>query len=1101
MTVSYKKSRAGGAAYYTNCMTPGGEKSVDDYYSGSAKEPPGVWYVGPDASGSRACLLGIEDRLAFNLIEGREDVERFHNLTNGFHPEDGYALVQNAGHAERIALHDFTMSAPKSVSTVWSQADTDLKSPIEAAQSDSARTFLDFMSTHSITRTGKGGIHKWSAAMRGALFNHGSSREDDPQLHTHSVMINVVEHSNNKTGALETREMMRWIGAAASLYHADLAWRMHNLGFGIKRKDKLFEIAGVPDDVMKAFSQRREQIVRAVEKRQVELGMTPDAAAASRGLMAMVAIESRDAKNELTREQLQAQWTRRGAALGFTTEEVNALIDTNSAVQNLAEDEIYKNAIQAVDEMTEISAVFAEPALITAVSTYLVGRASPKQIQKAVSELKTRHLLVARSEIEADDRFTTRKMLALEQRMVHLAMRPDAGHALAVFELPGSLNSEQQDATYKACTDHNGVTVIEGAVGVGKTCTMSAIGSAYKAQGYTVTGLASSWTPACNLKESADLEDGRAVTGWINGVRDGSIPLKNKNLIILDVTDMVGSQDMKNVLELAKEHDAKVILLGDTLQQKSVFLGNPLRVIVNRIGTIRIDTIRQQHSAEQRQSVEKFFAGQAADGLKSYIASSSIHIKRDEQQTHALMVKRWSVARSANSDKQHLMLATDRISIAELNRLAHEARKQAGEIISGISVENIDCTRAGQTVEFSVDDEVQLRKNDKNQLIHNRTQGTIVQIENRVLTIKTKTDFVDVSVDDNKWQDRKSGKLALQHAYAMTIYIGQGLTVDHVFVKDGINLDRSAAGFAMSRHRNSCEVFVDAQAKHEARMRVTSADEWKPLSAYTDSECIADIATSWSREREKVSTLDYSNWTTPAGGAVDIELQAKIEAMRSSVSQVKAEIERIRQKSEHGMPLLLLPFQHQPTYLLPEPEQSQEAIEAGVEALIKEGVHEDSINEAFKVGMLIFVDQGASVFCGRRSDGGLANTVIERDGSSAGPQTNQPQLRDRFAPVLKGADDRVDVVRTGLEALHLRSLQLRQGAPRSTIVVSHGREDRLGLPHIRELLEKAQHIERHDQREAKSGIGSPIIKDNQQLAQEQAHIDQGQPLRESARHR
>jgi hypothetical protein len=160
MTVSYKKSGVGGGQYYVDCMTADGSRAVDDYYTGSAKEPPGRWYAGPDADGSRASTLGIVDGLEFGAIEGRENVERFATLVQGFSPEDGHPLVQNAGEAARIAIHDWTASAPKSVSVIWAQADAPLKVRIEAAQEAGAREMLDFLSKHSFTRRGKGGVDK-----------------------------------------------------------------------------------------------------------------------------------------------------------------------------------------------------------------------------------------------------------------------------------------------------------------------------------------------------------------------------------------------------------------------------------------------------------------------------------------------------------------------------------------------------------------------------------------------------------------------------------------------------------------------------------------------------------------------------------------------------------------------------------------------------------------------------------------------------------------------------------------------------------------------------------------------------------------------------
>ena len=232
---------------------------------------------------------------------------------------------------------------------------------------------------------------------------------------------------------------------------------------------------------------------------------------------------------------------------------------------------------------------------------------------------------------------------------------------------------------------------------------------------------------------------------------------------------------------------------------------------------------------------------------------------------------------------------------------------------------------------------------------------------------------------------------------------------------------------------------------------------------------------------------------------MDVKLQVATATMKSSAERARTEIERIRQEGKHGMPLKLFPFQQQAGYRLPEPQQRREAIEAGTQRLLDDGVHEEAIREAFESGALRFNETGDPVFCGRREDGALVGQVIERPGDVL--QKSQPQLRDRFAPVLKAGIERVDVVRTGREALHLRSLQLREEAPLSTIVISHGRADRLGLPHIQKALDEAKHVERLDQSQEQAGQEPPVVQANQQLAQEEARRAQEQQQHESSRQR
>jgi conjugative relaxase-like TrwC/TraI family protein len=307
-------------------MRADGTSRVDDYYSGSAKEPPGRWYVGPAEEGTRFSGLGIVSGAAFVVTENVDDGAAFAALVDGYNPRTGQAMVQNAGKHARIAIHDWTCSAPKSVSVVWSQADAELRAAIDSAQEHGARAFLDVLSLKSYSRRGKDGIVKVAAPLRGAVFDHGSSRDNDPQKHSHCVVFNATERADGTTGALETLELMRWQGAAASIYHATLAWDLRQLGFRIERQENLFEIADVPEHVCQAFSQRRQQIVAAVRAEMVARGLDPETVTWSRGLLQKATTETRSAKNELTREQLLELWHGRGVALGFTAVEAEALL-------------------------------------------------------------------------------------------------------------------------------------------------------------------------------------------------------------------------------------------------------------------------------------------------------------------------------------------------------------------------------------------------------------------------------------------------------------------------------------------------------------------------------------------------------------------------------------------------------------------------------------------------------------------------------------------------------------------------------------------------------------------------------------------------------
>ena len=1057
MVASYKKSGQGGGAYYTNCMTITGEKAVDDYYSGSAKEPPGTWYVGPTGSGSRQSGFGIEDELVFGSIEGREDVDRFGQLVQGFNPEGGANLVQNAGAATRVALHDFTMSAPKSVSVIWSQADPKTKAAIEKAQERGARAHLDFMSRKSYSRQGKDGLIKSRAALRGALFAHGSSREDDPQLHTHAVILNVCERADGTTGALETLEMMRWAGAAASLYHAELAYSIRKIGFKTERVGNLFEVSGVPADVKEAFSQRREQILAAVQAEMDKKGLKGDAADVSRGLLQKATLETRSNKNELTREELEILWKDRGQALGFTEEEIGELISAEPFI-DLSEEELLLEARQAVKALTDTECVFNEPKLVTAVAVHLVGRATTEQILSATSAVIKKDLLKSTmmQRGEKVDIFTTREMVAMERRMLQLANRHDLKHVLAKIDLPASLTLQQAEAAMRACTDTNAVTVIEGAAGAGKTFTMKSIAQQYEANGYTVTGLSLSWVAALNLKKEAELENGKAIEGWLNKLDSREVSLNRKSLVVVDEAGMVGAHYMKRILDHAEKADAKVILLGDTLQQKSVSAGDALRVITNQNGSTRLDQIVRQAREVDRTAVHSFFSGQAADGLKPYLERGAVQILTDEAKTHAAMITDWQASKLVRQGESHLLLAVDKTSVKALNLLAHQARKDAGELGASATFSTMDC-KPGERIEFSVGDDVCLRTNVKSMELYNRMQGQITSIEGRTLKVLIDGKNVNVDTQDKKWQHRDYG-LGLQHAYATTTYASQGLTVQHVFVKDSLSLNRASAGVAMSRHKEECTVYVDRNARWEDKMMREMADKWHPVSQFSDKECLDRLYKSWKAETEKKSTIDFDNWQEDKA-LVRPEVDVKILTVQDARKEATSAIERLRQISKlDGIKAYdTLPYQKNKGFELPEPHTvDQELYRHGFERLAARQISVDVLQDAEKQGFLKFGANGEPVFCGRRpEDNSLVLALSDKN-------TEPEPMRERFPPILHGNPDCVDIVKTPGEALVLWNMQDLEERQRSTVIVSSGRDEALGLAHTQKIIEEAKTVTRYD---------------------------------------
>ena len=228
------------AAYYLESQRS--FRHPNEYYT-AGEEPDGVWW-------NPCGLFGLADG-------GRVDGGDFHRLYHGFAPDGGERLTRNAGSEKRSPGLDMTFSADKSVSALWAIADLELRSEIESAHNDAARaalagTVLRYCAWTRLQE--RDGTRVVAADIMGAMFQHGTSRENDPQLHTHCTIFNAAQtHRDGRYRALHQHPVYAWMKAAGAVYRNALAWNLRDrLGIHMEQygKDNEFtRIAGfAPSD-------------------------------------------------------------------------------------------------------------------------------------------------------------------------------------------------------------------------------------------------------------------------------------------------------------------------------------------------------------------------------------------------------------------------------------------------------------------------------------------------------------------------------------------------------------------------------------------------------------------------------------------------------------------------------------------------------------------------------------------------------------------------------------------------------------------------------------------------------------------------------------
>src|SRR5580698_8256582 len=254
--ISQQDSASGAKRYYATA----------DYYS-EGQELVGSW------GGKGASRLGLE---------GTVDKYSFERLCDNLNPTTGEPLTVRI-RSERTVGYDFTFSVPKSVSLLYAMSgDQGIMDAFRAAVDETMREMESEMKTR--VRRGGQDTDRVTGNMTWAEFIHTTSRPveglPDPQLHAHVFVFNATycdEERRWKAG--QFRDLKRDAPYFQATFRVRLANRLQDLGFGVQRKRDVFEIAGIPADVLKRFSRRTAQIEKAAEekgitdpKRKAELG-------------------------------------------------------------------------------------------------------------------------------------------------------------------------------------------------------------------------------------------------------------------------------------------------------------------------------------------------------------------------------------------------------------------------------------------------------------------------------------------------------------------------------------------------------------------------------------------------------------------------------------------------------------------------------------------------------------------------------------------------------------------------------------------------------------------------------------------------------------
>ncbi|EDX82503.1 hypothetical protein S7335_1207 [Synechococcus sp. PCC 7335] len=268
----------------------------DDYYT---KGDPGI-ESDTQWQGKGATVLGLE---------GTVDAEVFKQLLHGKRPNGASLHSTYIDPKKHRAATDYTFSAPKSVS-IAALIQKDKR--VIAAHDQAVTTALTVLENrYAQTRVRRGpGIRERvnTNNIIAATFRHEMSREQDPQLHTHCVVINSTQLESSKWQSLSNDEIVANQKLLGEIYQNELAVQLRQLGYEIERRGNgLFECQGYDQQLLRLFSTRSQQIEQYIERWEATLkdngGKPLHAAQKKRATLA-----TRVHKRSVPREVLLSGW-------------------------------------------------------------------------------------------------------------------------------------------------------------------------------------------------------------------------------------------------------------------------------------------------------------------------------------------------------------------------------------------------------------------------------------------------------------------------------------------------------------------------------------------------------------------------------------------------------------------------------------------------------------------------------------------------------------------------------------------------------------------------------------------------------------------------
>ena len=439
-------------------------------------------------------------------------------------------------------------------------------------------------------------------------------------------------------------------------------------------------------------------------------------------------------------------------------------------------------------------------------------------------------------------RFTTQSVRLQENRILRIAERlygKDGFFGItsnyskgATIALNYSLSAEQL-AAFEGAVLGQRLVCIQGRAGTGKSHVMAAIREMIESNGYRVRGLAPTASVAKDL-EFKGFEGAQNLYKFLFDHYNGKKPLNRKEILMVDEAGMVGNAVMQELLKVAWDKGAQVILVGDDRQLPSVDRGGMFKVFCERYGAYELTEVRRQTKTWQKAMSEGLSQGVSSEGVHTALSilekNRCLHWVNTKDDALVKLVELWKHDRlqerittpgdtlENNVPSFFIMEHRNKFALA-LNEMIRNVRKEWGELTgTGSPGTEYRCdTFIGQCY-VSMGDRIQFRANDRELGVTNGTLGTLIETKDTYFVVKT-DDGREVAFNPQTFNRYQLG-------YAGTYHQSQGKTVDHAYALHSPYMTHNLFYVGLTRQKQDVHYIVsrDEAANHETLVAQLSRD-------------------------------------------------------------------------------------------------------------------------------------------------------------------------------------------------------------------------------------------------------------------------------------